>query len=293
MRATPMPLPVPGPDRCLVMGILNVTPDSFSDGGRYHDHGSAVRHGMDLWAEGADIIDVGGESTRPGAGRVPVADEIERVVPVIGALAEAGVRVSVDTTRRVVAEAAIVAGAVLVNDVSGGQGDPDLPRFVADAGVDYVLAHSRGASTDMQERADYGDVVGEVMAELRIALEAVCAAGVDRRRVALDPGLGFAKRAEHNWQLLAGLDRLEGLGRPILIGASRKAMLGGTPFGPGSLRRDVEERDGATAAVTAIVAAAGIWAVRVHDVARTVEAVEVAAAIRQAQPMVRNMTWAS
>lgn len=268
-----------GADRCTVMGILNVTPDSFSDGGRHQDHEDAVTHGLEMWADGADVIDVGGESTRPGASRVPVEQELLRVVPVVADLASTGVPVSVDTTRRVVAEAAVAAGAVMVNDVSGGRADPSMIDYVASAGVRLVLAHSRGPSLDMVERADYRDVVAEVVEELAGCVEAAREAGVAADRIVVDPGLGFAKRAEHNWALLGSLERLGAPGYPVLVGASRKAFLGELGAGPGA-PRPTADRDELTAAVTAVVAGAGAWGVRVHDVARSVRAAEVAAAMR-------------
>ncbi len=274
---------LPGTDRCLVMGVLNVTPDSFSDGGAWLDSERAVVRGRQLAAEGADWVDVGGESTRPGAGRVSEAAERGRVVPVIEALVSHGIAVSVDTMRAGVARAALAAGARMVNDVSGGLADPDLPRLVAAAGVPYVVMHWRGHSVDMATRARYGDVVAEVCAELRARLDALRAAGVDPAQVILDPGLGFAKEAEHNWTLLAGLPRLSALGRPLLVGASRKAFLGGLLGTPGE-PRPVGQRAAASTAVAAIAAYRGVWGVRVHDVAPTADAIRVAAAVRAAMP---------
>lgn len=264
---------------CTVLGVLNVTPDSFSDGGRYTDLRAAVRRGLEMHEQGADVVDVGGESTRPGAGRVTAAEELRRVVPVVTELVACGVTVSIDTTRTSVARAAVAAGATIVNDVSGGWADADLPRLVADTGVCYVVMHSRGPSADMAERAVYGDVVTDVVDELALSVARVGALGVRAAQVVVDPGLGFAKQPQHSWRLLRGLDRVLALGYPVLVGASRKSFLGGSPFGPARLRRDVDERDGVSAALAAIVAAAGVWGVRVHDVARTVEAVQVAAAI--------------
>jgi dihydropteroate synthase len=284
---------LPVHDRCLVLGILNVTPDSFSDGGLHRGRAGAVRHGLRLRDEGADIVDVGGESTRPGAARVDVEEELARVTGVVEDLVAAGVPVSIDTSRRVVAEAAVARGAVLVNDVTGGHGDPDLPHLVAETGVGYVVMHSRGSSADMQRRAHYGDVAGEVVDELGRRLDAVHAAGVRPGQVVVDPGLGFAKHAGHNWELLAQLDRVTAMGLPVLVGASRKSFLGGAPLGPGGLTLDVARRDNASVAVAAIAAAAGVWAVRAHDVRRTVEAVQVAAAIRAARPTPRSVLWAS
>jgi dihydropteroate synthase len=274
---------LPDPGRCLVMGVVNVTPDSFSDGGVWFDHDAAISHGLELVAEGADIVDVGGESTRPGAQRVSLAEELRRVVPVIEALAAEGVHVSVDTMRAEVAEAAIAAGARLVNDVSGGLADPAMARIVAKAGVPYVVMHWRGHSHDMQTRSVYRDVVREVGDELRRRVDAVLEEGVDPSLIILDPGLGFAKRPEHNWALLNHLDELLSTGRPVLVGASRKRFLGrllGTPPSP----RPFTECDDATVAITALVAAAGAWCVRVHEVRPNADAVRVAAAIRGAHP---------
>jgi dihydropteroate synthase len=263
-------------DRCLVMGVVNVTPDSFSDGGAFFDPEAAVAHGLTMVAEGADLIDVGGESTRPGAGRVEPAEELRRVVPVVAALSAAGVSVAVDTTRAVVAEAALAAGARMVNDVSGGLADPEMVPLVAAARVPYVLMHWRGPSADMASRAVYRDVVTDVHTELRQRLDAVVAAGVDPGQVVLDPGLGFAKTAEHNWTLLHGLTRLHDLGRPVLVATSRKAFLGRL-LAAGEVLREPAGRDDATAATSALAAAAGAWCVRVHAVRPSRDAVEVAA----------------
>ena len=264
-------------DRTLVMGVVNVTPDSFSDGGRWFEPEAAIAHGLALLDEGADLLDVGGESTRPGAVRVPPDEERARVLPVIGALAEAGAVVSVDTTRAAVASDALAAGATIVNDVSGGLADPAMLRVVAEAGVVYVAMHWRGTSDVMDSLADYVDVVTEVRAELGARLDAALAAGVAPEQVVLDPGLGFAKPGSDNWPLLAHLDRLTDLGRPVLVGASRKRFLGHLLAGPEG-PAPPEARDAATAAVTALVAAAGAWCVRVHEVAGSADAVRVAAA---------------
>ncbi|HEX3830067.1 MAG TPA: dihydropteroate synthase [Sporichthyaceae bacterium] len=263
-------------DRCLVMGVVNVTPDSFSDGGRFFDPDTAVAHGLAMLTQGADLIDVGGESTRPGAGRVEPVEELRRVVPVVAALSVAGAFVAVDTTRAAVAQAALAAGARMVNDISGGLADPAMVPLVAAARVPYVLMHWRGPSADMSSRAVYNDVVTDVHAELRQRLDAVVTAGVDPELVVLDPGLGFAKTAEHNWALLHGLRRLTDLGRPVLVAASRKAFLGRL-LGDGEVLRDPPGRDDATAATSALAAAAGAWCVRVHAVRRSRDAVEVAA----------------
>jgi dihydropteroate synthase len=268
--------------RCRVIGVVNVTPDSFSDGGRHFDTATAIDHGRSLVAAGADLVDVGGESTRPGAHRVDAAEEIRRVVPVVRELAAAGVQVSIDTMRRETAAAALAAGAVIVNDVSGGVADPDLPRLVAEAGVPYIVMHWRGHSADMQQRADYTDVVSEVSAELQCRLDAVTAAGVDLDQIVLDPGIGFAKTPAHNWALLAQLDRLAMLGRPLLIGASRKSFLG-TLLAADGTPRDSDDRGDATVAITALVAAAGAWGVRVHEVSGNADAVRVVAAMVEAR----------
>ncbi len=267
--------------RSLVMGILNVTPDSFSDGGRFLDPRLAVARGLALHAAGADLVDVGGESTRPGASRVGVQEELRRVLPVVAALAERGVAVSIDTMRAQVALAALDAGAVLVNDVSGGLGDPDMLPAIAPLTVPYVAMHWRGHSDRMSELAQYDDVVLDVCRELSERLACAVAAGVDTTRVVLDPGLGFAKHAHHNWALLRRFDALLALGRPVLVGTSRKRFLGEllATGGPGERRpRPVSERDEATAATTALAAAAGAWCVRVHDTAGCLDAVRVAAA---------------
>jgi dihydropteroate synthase len=281
-ETTPVPgLPAPG--RCLVMGVVNVTPDSFSDGGAWFDERAAIRHGLELIEQGADLVDVGGESTRPGAQRVSGDEELRRVIPVIRALAAEGVPVSVDTMRAEVAAAAIGAGAVLVNDVSGGLADPEIPEIVGKARVPYVVMHWRGHSHDMQTRAVYADVVAEVAAELATRVEAAVDAGVDPSLIILDPGLGFAKRPEHNWALLARLDTLQAAGRPVLVGASRKRFLGRLLAAPDGTPRPFTECDDATVAVSAVAAAAGAWCVRVHQVRPSADAVRVAAAVAAAR----------
>ncbi len=263
------------------MGVVNVTPDSFSDGGAWFETDEAVSHGLRLAAEGADIVDVGGESTRPGAERIDEAEELRRIGPVITELAGAGVLVSVDTTRAPVAEFALGAGARMVNDVSGGLADARLPRLVAHAGVPYVIMHSRGPSRDMQERAVYDDVVREVRDELRRRVDAVTSAGVDPATIILDPGIGFAKRPGHNWTILARLAEISCLGGespfPVLIGASRKGFLGRLLRDADGEPRPAGQRDDATTAVSALAAAAGAWCVRVHGVASSADAVRVAA----------------
>ena len=273
----------PRRDRALVMGIVNVTPDSFSDGGSYLAPASAIEHGLALARSGADILDVGGESTRPGAGRVTVQEELRRVLPVVRALAAAGLAVTIDTTRAPVAEAALEAGAAGVNDVSGGLADPAMARLAASARVPYIAMHWRGPSRDMQRLAVYGDVVAEVTAELRARRDALVAAGIDRRQLVLDPGIGFGKQPEHNWALLNRLSELATLGQPLLIGASRKAFLGAA-LRSGDRVPPPAARDAATAAVSALAAAAGAYCVRVHDVPATLDAVRVAAEWRRDLP---------
>ncbi|MFJ3702883.1 MULTISPECIES: dihydropteroate synthase [Streptomyces] len=269
-------------DRCAVMGVVNVTPDSFSDGGRWFDTTAAIKHGLELVAEGADLIDVGGESTRPGASRVDETEELRRVIPVVRGLASEGVTVSVDTMRAVVAEQSVAAGAALVNDVSGGLADPGMIPAVADAGVPFVVMHWRGFSESMNSRAVYGDVVGEVVAELRERMEAVIEGGVAPEQLVIDPGLGFAKDAAQDLALVAHLDRLRELGRPLLVAASRKRFLGHVLAAEGAAPPPARERDAATAAVSALSAAAGAWAVRVHAVRPTADAVRVARAVEGA-----------
>jgi dihydropteroate synthase len=274
---------LPRPGRCVVMGVLNVTPDSFSDGGCFADAASAIAHGVEMHRAGADYVDVGGESTRPGADRVDAEEECRRVLPVIRELTVAGVRTSVDTTRAEVAEAAIAAGASLVNDVSGGLADDGMAKLVAEAGVPWVLMHWRGHSREMYAAARYGDVVTEVCAELTARVEDVVSAGVAPEQLVLDPGLGFAKRAEHNWALLAGLDRLVGLGLPVLVGASRKTFLGRLLADADGTVRPADRRDDATLATTVLAAQAGVWGVRVHDAGASVDAIRTVEAVRAAR----------
>jgi dihydropteroate synthase len=261
--------------------VLNVTPDSFSDGGRYLDSDDAIAHGQAMWTRGADLVDVGGESTRPGASRVDAETEIARVVPVITALAGAGVAVSVDTTRARVADAALTAGAQVINDVSGGLADPDMAKVAAASGVPWILMHWRGHSRDMDTLARYTDVVTEVRDELCRRVEAALAAGVDADAIVVDPGLGFAKTAEHNWALLRRLDVLLALGLPVLVGASRKRFLGSLLAGRGRRSAPGGRPGGGQRGGRALVAAAGVWGVRAHDVDRTMDAVAVAAAMRE------------
>lgn len=262
--------------RTLVMGIVNVTPDSFSDGGRWATVDLAAAHGRQLMAQGADLVDVGGESTRPGAQRIETDEERERVIPVIRALAAEGVPVSVDTIHAATARAAVEAGAVIVNDVSGGLADPDMHPLVAEAGVVYVCQHWRGNPETMNGLTDYaGDVVGGVEAELRERLTSLRAAGVRDEQLVVDPGLGFAKTHPQSWELLAATARLrEDLGLPVLIGSSRKRFLAGavTP----EVAAEPLARDDVTAATTALAALAGAWAVRVHEVPANRDAVRTA-----------------
>jgi dihydropteroate synthase len=273
-------------DRTAVMAVVNVTPDSFSDGGRWAEPGAAIVHGVELALAGADIVDVGGESTRPGAGRVPERTELERVLPVVEALAGRGIPVSIDTTRAEVATRAVRAGAVIVNDVSGGLADPAMLGAVADLGVVVVLSHWRGPSAIMDGLDHYTDVVAEVRAELGERVDAAVAAGVRPERIVVDPGLGFAKAGAHNWPLLADLGRLAPAGLPVLVGASRKRFLadaleaGGAGEPAGGRARAPLDRDAATVAVTALAAAAGVWAVRVHDPAPNADATRIARAWR-------------
>ncbi len=268
--------------RVVVMGILNVTPDSFSDGGRWAETGPAVQHGLALWAEGADIVDVGGESTRPGAREIGAAEETARVLPVVAQLAAAGVTVSVDTYRADVAAAALGAGATMVNDVSGGLGDPKMFAVVRDAGCPFLIMHWRGPSAEMNRLAVYDDVVTDVCRELRARVDAAVAGGIDPGALVLDPGLGFAKNAEHNWAVLAGIAELGVLGLPVLVGASRKSFLGALLAEDGQ-PRPADRREGATTAITTYLAEAGVWGVRVHDARAAVDAALTVAAIAAAR----------
>jgi dihydropteroate synthase len=269
---------LPNPGRCLVMGVVNVTPDSFSDGGYWLEPIAAIEHGLLLHSQGADLVDVGGESTRPGAERPPLEEELRRVLPVVRGLASAGVIVSIDTMRATVAAAAIDAGARVVNDVSGGQADSDMLRVVAEARVPYVLMHWRGHSMRMQDLATYDDVVTDVIDELRPLVDAAVKAGIAAEHIAVDPGLGFSKTAEHNWTVLSRLAELDVLGQPVLVGTSRKVFLGRLLADPVTGEpRPLTQRDYATTATTALAAAAGAWCVRVHEVPSNVDAVRVAA----------------
>jgi len=241
----------------LVMGILNVTPDSFADGGRHNDFDAAVARGLEMIAEGVDIIDIGGESTRPGADRVSEADEITRTIPVITELAKLGVKISIDTMRASTATAAIKAGASIINDVSGGLADPLMLETAAGLKVPYIAMHWRGQSKDMNSRAIYGDVISEVISELQERVDAALDAGISRDNLIIDPGLGFAKDADHNWAIIEAIDQFVVLGYPVLVGGSRKRFLGGD---------SPDEREQATIELTKQLAPTGVWAVRVHSV---------------------------
>lgn len=249
----------------LVMGILNVTPDSFADGGKHFSAEDAINHGLRMIAEGVDIIDIGGESTRPGAERVSEAEEQRRVLPVIRGLAGKGAALSIDTMRASTARLAVEAGATIVNDVSGGAADPDMYSTVADLECDYILMHWRGHSIDMNNRADYGDVMAEVIAEITIQLDKALASGIKREKIILDPGLGFAKDAQHNWEILQRIDEFISLGYPVLIGHSRKRFIGGaTP----------DEREAGTIKISESLVGRDIWAIRVHSVEPHVKVVK-------------------
>jgi dihydropteroate synthase len=241
----------------LVMGILNLTPDSFADGGRHNSFEAGVARGLEMIAEGVDIIDIGGESTRPGAERVSATEEQERVLPVIAELAKSGVKISIDTMRADTAEKAVLAGAVIINDVSGGLSDPAMFATVKRLGVPYILMHWRGESKDMNSRAIYTDVVTDVISELNSQIDAALDAGINKSQIIIDPGLGFAKDAEHNWEILRNLKAFTELGYPVLIGASRKRFLGGD---------NPDEREAATIELTRTLVPHGIWGVRVHSV---------------------------
>jgi dihydropteroate synthase len=241
----------------LVMGILNVTPDSFADGGRHHDFDAAVKRGLEMIAEGVDIIDVGGESTRPGADRVSQEEEIARTIPVITELAKHGATISIDTMRASTARAAVNAGAAMINDVSGGLADDAMLQTAAELKVPYIAMHWRGQSKDMNSKAVYGDVVNEVIAELNERIDAALDAGIHKDKLIVDPGIGFAKDAEHNWAIIDAIDRFVAMGYPVLVGASRKRFLGGD---------SPDQREQATIELTKRLGTTGVWAVRVHSV---------------------------
>lgn len=261
--------------RPVVMGILNVTPDSFADGGQFESYDSALRRGLEMLTEGVDIIDVGGESTRPGSHRITSDEELRRVLPVVEALAAQGAIISIDTKRAATAKKAVEAGAQIVNDVSAGLSDPEMLSVVASLECPYIAMHTRGESADMQVRAVYADVVKEVVQELRERVDASLAAGILEANLILDPGIGFAKESEDNWEILNHLDAFKALGFPILIGASRKRFLGKLV---GSDRTDA--RESATIALTTLLTKQGVWGVRVHSVKPHRDAIEVARRMR-------------
>jgi dihydropteroate synthase len=264
-----------------VMGVVNVTNDSFSDGGLFLDPHRAVERGLALAAEGADVIDVGGESTRPGATRIDAGIELSRVQPVVKALAAQGLRISIDTMHARVASAALEAGAWMVNDVSGGRADPDMARVVADAGAPWVLMHWRSVGADRpHEVPAYSDVVADVRTELLANVDAAVSAGVDATKLIIDPGLGFAKSAAHNWALLHALPEFVATGIPVLVGASRKRFLGALLADSDGALRPPDGRETATAVISALAAQLGAWGVRVHDVRASVDAVKVIRAWR-------------
>ena len=268
----------------LVMGVLNVTPDSFSDGGDFIRLEAALDHARVLQIAGADIIDIGGESTRPGAKRVTLAEEQERVLPVIEAIvAELGAKVSIDTMNAETARLAVAAGASIINDVSGGLADPDMFKVAADTGATIIISHWRGFSDQMDTLATYDDVAAEVAAELKTRVDAALATGIKPAQIVIDPGLGFAKDMQQNWKLVARLDKLEELGYPILVGASRKRFIAGViePDEPAEVSN--ERRDLATAVLTALLLQRKIWGVRVHNVLATTDAIRVVAALREAE----------
>jgi dihydropteroate synthase len=261
-------------ERTLVMGVLNVTPDSFSDGGRFNDPDIAINHALQMIQDGADIIDIGGESTRPGSDRISVQEELNRVLPIISALAESSVAISIDTMRPEVAKEAVAAGACMVNDVSGGKADPEMLGFVASLETPYILMHWRGPSNVMNSLTDYQDVVVDVTREISQQVDVAVASGIARDRIAIDPGIGFAKTVDQNWPILKHLDVLEELGLPILMGASRKKFLGELLAKDG-VARDSDQRESATTAISTLMAYRGLWAVRVHDVKSSSDAIAV------------------
>ena len=275
-----LPASLTGVDHALVIGVLNVTPDSFSDGGKFANVDAAISHGISLRDQGASFIDVGGESTRPGASRVSADEEQLRVLEVIAGLKAAGVATSIDTMHASTAAAAVRAGAFMVNDVSGGLADPEMLSAVADLRVPYVIMHWRGHSTEMNALTSYSDVVADVIDELGTRIDAAMRAGIAREAIVIDPGLGFAKETNDNWAILKNLSAFDVLDFPILIGASRKRFIGSLLQGDDGIARPVDQRDIATDSISALAAAAGVWAVRVHDVAGSVDAVRVGSAWR-------------
>ena len=265
-------------NRCLVVGVLNVTPDSFSDGGLFNNTKEAIEHAQELIAQGADLIDVGGESTRPGAIRIETLEEQKRVIPVIEELTNLGIITSIDTMRSQTAQAAAKAGAQIVNDVSGGLADENMHKTVATLDLPYVLMHWRGHSTVMDDMAKYSNVVTEVLKEIDTQVQKAIKSGVQKNKIVIDPGLGFAKNPEHNWEILKKFEQLHSLGLPIYVGASRKRFLAEFAYPQGST--DPKDRDLATSAISSYVSLNGAWAVRVHDVVGSVAAVKVTNQLR-------------
>jgi len=266
-------------NRTAIMGVLNVTPDSFSDGGLYATTDLAIKHGLELVRQGADIVDVGGESTRPGAQRVTLDEELSRVIPVIEKLVEAGVSVSVDTMRSHVAEQALTAGAHLINDVSAGLADEDMFGVVKESNVPYIMMHWRAHSIEMNEKTEYTNVVTEVIDELKVRVDSAVSAGISPDRLVLDPGIGFAKLPEQNWPILRHIDEFMAEGFPTLIGVSRKRFIGEL-LADASGPREVDSRDYATTALTTLLAQANLWAIRVHNVQAAHDAIAVVEALR-------------
>ena len=262
-------------DRTLVMGVLNVTPDSFSDGGLFEDTQTAITHGRYMAAHGADIVDVGGESTRPGSDRISQDEELSRVIPVIEALALDGIMVSVDTMRSEVARASVAAGAVIVNDISGGKADPEMLPYVASTDVPFILMHWRGHSDVMAQLTDYTNVSVDVVREIAEQVDNAVRAGIARNRIVVDPGIGFAKTTQQNWPLIQELEVMDELELPVLWGVSRKKFLGELLADSNGEFRDMAGREAATTALTTYFALAGAWAVRVHDVQSSRDAIEV------------------
>jgi len=261
--------------RTLVMGVLNVTPDSFSDGGLFEDTQTAIAHGKFMASNGADIVDVGGESTRPGSTRISQEEELSRVIPVIEALVKDDIIVSIDTMRSEVARASVAAGASIINDISGGKADPQMLPYVAESGVPFILMHWRGHSDVMAQLTDYDDVTADVVSEISAQVENAVFAGVDRNRIAIDPGIGFAKTTQQNWPLLQELEAIDALELPVLWGVSRKKFLGELLSNSSGELRDMNGRGAATTALTTYLALAGAWAVRVHDSQAARDAIEV------------------
>lgn len=262
-------------DRTLVMGVLNVTPDSFSDGGLFEDTQTAITHGRYMAAHGADIVDVGGESTRPGSDRISQDEELSRVIPVIEALASDGIMVSIDTMRSEVARASVAAGAVIVNDISGGKADPEMLPFVASTDAPFILMHWRGHSDVMAQLTDYTNVSADVVREIAEQVDNAVRAGIARNRIVVDPGIGFAKTTQQNWPLIQELEVMDELELPVLWGVSRKKFLGELLADSNGEFRDMAGREAATTALTTYFALAGAWAVRVHDVQSSRDAIEV------------------